>query len=365
MNRSIRFLAMLLACITLLSLLTLAQSGTWAFTGPVVAAGSNASSTLLKDGRVLFAGGNLGGIGVASKSAQLYSPSPNSWSAAANMKAARNWPSATLLADGRVLIVGGSNGKLSGNNLVILKTAEIFDPASGTFNLSGAKMKSARASQSSTLLPNGKVLIAGGMNVYVPRIRWGTCTNTAELYDPATDTFSPAGTMSVPRCGHTATLLPNGKVLVLSGATAELYDSTTNSWSATGSPASSRSGSGVAVLPNGKVLAAGPDASAELYDPVSGSWSATGSPSNTYANGASNPAVLLASGLLLMVGGQSAGGTTGLCELYNPFSGTWSATGSLNSTRLSFTVNGLSDGRVLATDGNLGYQVMSAEIYTP
>lgn len=366
MNRSIRFLVMLLVIFTAVSLTALAQSGTWAFTGPVASAGSNASSTLLQDGRVLFAGGNFGGIGVASKNAQLYSPVTNTWSAATKMRAARNWPTGTLLPDGRVLIVGGSNGKLSGNYLVILKTAELFDPAAGTFTLSAAKMKTARGGQTATLLPNGKVLITGGMNVYMPRIRWGTCTNLAELYDPATDTFSSAGAMSTPRCGHSATLLPNGKVLVVSGTTAELYDWTTNTWSATGSPSVARNGSGVALLANGKVLFAGPVASAELYDPVSGTWSATGSPSNTYANGATNPAVLLLNGKVLMVGGQqSVGGATGLCELYDPVAGTWAPTGSLNSTRLSFTMNLLSDGRVLVTDGNLGYQVMSAEVYTP
>lgn len=114
MKARVRLFAILLLALTSLSLTAAAQSGTWAFTGPVTIGGSNASSTLMRDGRVLFAGGNYGGIGVASSNAQVYTSSTNTWAATRNMKSARNWPTGTLLPDGRVLVAGGSNGKLSG-----------------------------------------------------------------------------------------------------------------------------------------------------------------------------------------------------------------------------------------------------------
>jgi N-acetylneuraminic acid mutarotase len=358
MNRS-RIPVILFACLMAIALplAAFAQgAGTWTYTGPVAKAATNASSTLMQNGKVLVAGGNIGGIGAVYKWAQVYDPNTNTWTATPNMKAARNWSTGTLLPSGMVLLIGGSNGQLNGNNLGILKTAELYDPASGTFTLAAGKMKTARASHTATLLPNGKVLVTGGMNVYVPRIRWGSCTNTAEMYDPASDSWSSAGSMAVVQCGHTATLLQNGKVLIVGGKDAELYDPATNSWTSAGIMNASHSGSAV-LLPNGKVLLAGATVPAELYDPVSGTFTVTGSPANLYG---SNTALLLANGKVLMAGGPS-----GQCELYEPMSGTWSPTGNLNSLRFGFGISLLSDGRVLVTDGSNGYQIMSAEIYTP
>ncbi len=339
-----------------MSLLAWAQSGTWSYTAPVAKAQSNAASTLLQNGKVLVAGGDIGGIGAAVNWAQVYDPAANTWTAASNMKSARDWPTATLLPDGRVLLAGGSNGKLNGNYLGILKTVEVYDPATGTFTPSAAKMATPRAKHSATLLPNGKVLIAGGMNAMVPRIRWGSCTSLAELYDLATDTFSSAGAMATVHCGHNAVLLPNGKVLIVGGKDAELYDPATNSWSSAGTMNAAHAGSAI-LLTDGKVLLTGSTTPAELYDPVSGTFTVTGSPIYLYGY---NTAALLLSGKVLITGGPA-----GQAEIYDPLSGTWSSTGSLNSTRMSFTVTPLSDGRILVTDGQVSYQIMSAEIYTP
>jgi N-acetylneuraminic acid mutarotase len=355
MNLRFRILPLLVSILSL-SLTALAQSGSWALTGPVAKAASDASSTLMQNGKVLVAGGNVGGIGAVFPEAQVYNPATNTWTATPKMKSGRNWPTGTLLPDGRVLMAGGSNGKLSGDKLVILKTAEFYNPATGTFALSGAKMATPRANHTATLLPNGKVLLAGGMNVMVPRIRWGSCTNLAELYDPATDTFSSGGAMAVVHCGHNAVLLPNGKVLVVGGSDAELYDPATNSWSSAGTMNAAHAGSAV-LLANAKVLLAGATVPAELYDPATGTFSVTGSPANLYGY---NTATLLTNGKVLMVGGPA-----GQSELYDPLSGTWSATGTLNTTRFNFAQSLLADGRVLVTDGSFGYQVMSAEIYTP
>lgn len=357
MRSKSRNFAILLVSLTALSFASFAQgSGTWAYTGPVARASSSATSTLMPNGNVLVAGGNIGGIGAVYPWAQVYDPSANIWKATPNMKSGRNLSTGTLLPDGRVLIVGGSNGRLNGDYLGILKTSEFYNPATGTFVLSASKMTTPRANQTATLLPSGKVLVTGGMNVMVPRIRWGSCTNLAEVYDSATDSWSSAGAMSVVHCGHTATLLQNGKVLIVGGTDAELYDPATNGWSSAGTMNASHSGSAV-LLQNGKVLLAGATVPAELYDPASGTFSVTGSPTYLYG---SNTSVLLANGKVLI-----AGGPAGQCELYDPFSGTWSATGTLKTTRYGFALSLLRDGRVLVTDGNFGYQIMSAEIYTP
>ena len=333
-------------------------SGTWALAGPVAKAATGPSSNLLQDGRVLIASGNIGGIGAVFPWAQVYDPVSNTFKATPNMKSPRNGNSGTRLPDGRVLLVGGSNGKLqTGDNLGILKTAELYDPAAGTFTLSAGRMKTARMGPAAVLLPGGKVLVTGGIYQYNVAIRWAGCTNTAELYDPATDSFSSAGTMSAPRCGHTATLLGNGRVLVVSGTTAELYDPATNSWSGTANPALPHTSHSAVVLPDGRVLMAGGTGGAEIYNPASASWSLTGSPANSYG---ANTAVLLATGKVLIVGGPA-----GQSELYDPLSGTWSATASLNTVRFGFGMSLLASGKVLVTDGATSYQIMSAEIYTP
>src|SRR6266566_3979092 len=136
--------------------------------------------------------------------------------------------------------------------------------------------------QTATLLPNGKVLVAGSYPVVVdhpyPHVSY---VASAELYDPASGTWAVTGIPVTGISSRTATLLPNGKVLV-AGASAELYDPASGTWSATGSFGTARDDNTVTLLPNGKVLVAGGSnrvalASAELYDSASGTWAATGS----------------------------------------------------------------------------------------
>jgi phosphatidylserine/phosphatidylglycerophosphate/cardiolipin synthase-like enzyme len=123
------------------------------------------------------------------------------------MSTARYGQTATLLADGRVLIVGGADGS------TVLASAELYDPATGTFSPTGS-LTTARYNHTATLLADGRVLIVGGGSISNGA---GAVLASAELYDPKTSSFSPTGTMSTGRYDHTATLLADGQVLIVGG----------------------------------------------------------------------------------------------------------------------------------------------------
>jgi hypothetical protein len=216
------------------------------------------------------------------------------------------------------------------------------------------------------MLPNGKVLIAGGRGSgYVT-------TNITELYDPALGTWTVTGSLNTARQMHTATLLPNGKVLVAGGvgpgylASAELYDPATGKWTPTGSMNTARFEHTATLLNSGKVLIAGGHnggftlSSAELFDPASGTWTNTGQ-LNTPRYG--HTATLLPSGTVLVAGGNYASHILSSTELYDPPSGTWTNTGSLKTPRQFHTATLLVDGKVLDAGGeNI---LSSAELYDP
>ncbi|MBA3913157.1 MAG: hypothetical protein H0X25_04745 [Acidobacteriales bacterium] len=341
----------------------LQMSGNWTVTGAIAKYATAPSSSVMRDGKVLTAGGNLGGVGAVFPWAQVYDPVANKWTATPDMKSPRNGLSGTTLPSGKVLLAGGSNGG-NGVKLTILTSAELYDPAKNNFTLARGKMAVGRMYHSATLMGNGKVLLAGGINGYYISIRYITCTNTAEVYDPATQTFSSAGTLSAPRCGHTATLLPDGRVMVAGGTdgkillnTADIYDPATNTWTAGANMSVARDYFSAAVLSGGKVLVTGPDTSAEIFDPVSNTWTTAGGTQFTYG---ANAAATLLNGEVLLVGGPA-----GQCELYDPTTGLWNSTGTLNTARWQFGISVLRDGRVLITDGETGFQVGSAELYRP
>jgi len=295
-----------------------------------------------------------------------------SWSFTGSMQQARLYLSATLLTNGQVLIVGGNHRGVPG-----IAQAELYNPATGTFSPTGS-LNTGRYSHSATLLANGKVLIAGG------RGSSGSLAS-AEVYDPATGMFTVTGSLSC-ACGYAATLLPSGKVLFSSGfngtnavTTAELYNPATGTFSLTGSLKVARAGSSSTLLTNGNVLVAGgvfytgtsPNqvphylASAELYNPATGTFSLTGS-LNTARS--SQTATVLNNGNVLLAAGQNDGanaGYLGSAELYNPASGKFTVTGSLNTARILHTAHLLASGKVLIVAGNHFGSIASAELYDP
>ena len=227
-------------------------------------------------------------------------------------------------------------------------------------------------------LLNGKVLVEGGGILEGDR---GIDTPTAELYDPSTGTWTPTGSLNNKRFLHTATLLPDGKVLVAAGAdisggfyfaiaSAELYDPATGTWTVTDSLNTARFSLTATLLPNGKVLAVGGANdvglnSAELYDPASGIWRNTASLNNGHSF---HTATLLPNGMVLVAAGQdSTNHASANAELYDPATGTWTVTGSLNTARYSHTATLLPDGKVLIVAGRTGsnFGDPSAELYDP
>src|SRR5262249_9160406 len=159
-------------------------------------------ATLLNNGMVLIAGGrnNSGPLAIA----ELYDPITGTFAFTSSMTIARTFHTATLLNDGMVLMAGGQN-LLTGPGVGYLATAELYNPAPGTFTATGS-MPNPRSNHTATLLKTGWVLIAGGEN------STGYPLATA-LYDP-TGTFIAGGSLNLARPTHTATLLNNGMVLI-------------------------------------------------------------------------------------------------------------------------------------------------------
>ena len=225
-----------------------------------------------------------------------------------------------------------------------------------TFTLTGA-MKATRAGHTATLLSDGRVLIVGGDSNPLAGSPSGI---TAELYDPTTGSFASTGSMSQAHSFQTATLLNNGKVLIAGGGDAELYDPASGLFALTGAMVVESKFPQAALLPDGRVFVAG-EADAELYDPAAGTFRQAGPYATMGGNYTS--ATLLADGRVLLEG-------DGPAQLYDPASDRFAVTVSLASAGLPglelFTATMLKNGKVLITGGMDGAaRHDSAELYDP
>ncbi len=292
--------------------------------------------------------------------------------------------------NGNVMLAGGGTGNILGAKG--LKTTEIYDLRTMTSG-PGPDMLNPRALHTATVLKDGRVLIAGGVDAGSATSA-GNSVNTCEIYDPATNTYTATGSMGVARAGHAATLLNDGRVLVVAGnkdlsdvikalngmlKTCEIYNPTTGTWSSTSSVAEKVIGPSLTTLANGQVLVAGGArvnffigipigvvsvTRCQLWNPSSGTWTNTGSMKQHRSVHTFNTIRLL-DGRVFIAGGVvvnislpattfAGAKSTDKCEYYNPTSGTWVALPNMSASRLSHTVNEMPNGRVLIAGGATG-----------
>jgi N-acetylneuraminic acid mutarotase len=423
---------------------------TWLAAGVLVAARKGHTATLLPNGKVLITGGT-GFDSMPLATAELYDPNANAGegrsSSTGNLVHARVKHTATLLPSGKVLVTGGQG--LSNGVSAPLDTVELFDPSAnqgaGAWELLETSMGQGRFGHTATLLPSGDVLITGGRgldpnNSLIPLTSTGvyafgngggwtstgslsharayhtatlvsstnstppwkvlvvggegldatnnpTPLNTTEAYDPASQTWSVANSMSgwpSNRSRHAATLLPSGKILVTGGlglnassapealASSLYIDPNLNNgqggWSTTAAT-SKRFDHTATLLPSGEVLIAGGKDQAVLitsvtFDPDAGQWLA---PPTMLSERSRHSATLMPSGAVLIAGGvKSSSETLNTADLYIPETGLWRSTTPMPSARESHAAVLLPSGKVLVVGGRVGNEPLStAIIYDP
>lgn len=347
-------------------------AGSFGSTGPLAKARAWHTATVLPDGRVLVVGGQ-GHDMRRLRSVEVWDPATSASGPTGRLAMVHLAHTATLLPDGRVLVVGGLTKGGSSTS-----EAEVWDPVTGSFESAGALIE-ARAWHTATALADSRVLVFGGEGGggrLVPA--------TAEVWDPATASFAPAGSIPEVRFGHTATALPDGRVLMVIShgdeacecylGAALLWDPAGASFTPTGAPIEVRHFHTATLLPDGRVLVVGGAgegerslASAEVWDPATGSFTPAGSLVEARQR---HDAALLPDGRVLVVAGLGVPGDGGdtpaltSAEIWDPGTGMFSLAGSLTKVRMLHTVTALLDGRVLVLGGAAdGEALASAEVW--
>jgi Kelch motif/Galactose oxidase, central domain len=332
-------------------------------TNPCLGGNDATTAILLPNGTVMAAGGTV--------EPEIYDPVMQAWTAINAPGLATQtvysffsigiYGTVTGLQNGGVLAEGGivyTQGEYVSPPTNSISIGVLYDPTQGSWSLLGSQAH-AGSYAASGVLGNGKVLVTGGLNLFIQQL--------ADLFDPATNTWTPVAPMMHYRQQHTATVLQSGQMLVTGGQTdvfsdvtdtAELYDPASNAWTSAGFMSSPRYQDTATLLPSGKVLVAGGSngtattASAEVYDPTSGTWTVVASMSTPRQ---SQGAAALSNGTVLVVGGLNDASSAvigiGTLEIYDPTSNTWTTSGAMVTTRQSFVLDTLGDGRVLLDGG--------------
>jgi hypothetical protein len=362
-------------------------SQTWETATSMVTARANTLWYLLDDGRALIVGG-LDSAGNPLASAEVYDYLTGNFTlTTGSMSTPRHQHHGAILYTEKALVTGG-RPSASAN---VLNSAELFDPVSGTFTPTGNMLRYRRLHRA-TRLPDGKVLITGGLGGTSNTA--GGFLSAAELYDPATGTFTwttggPTVGLNTARYNHQAIVLYTGKVLIAGGVgsgtpsnvlvrSAELYDPATGTFTTTGDMITGRNSPLLTTLPDGKILVSNghdsvtgttgaPIQSIEIYDPATGIFTGAG---DTLVAQNFNRVTRLDSGKIIFVGGQTTADppvVTDSSELYNHVTGTISSTDSLSTGRRNFAQWSLPHGRILVAGGYdaSGAVLSSAELYTP
>jgi hypothetical protein len=302
---------------------------------------ANAAAIRLRDGRVLICGGTATGeVGGVLSSAELYDPVARTFMPTGSMTVPRAGQTITMLRDGRVLLTGGVQNAGFRSQL---SSAEIYDPSAGTFSATGS-MSTPREGDTATMLRDGRVLIVGGSANGVQTL------SSAEIYDPSSGTFSRTGHLNQPRVAHVAALLGTGKVLIAGG--------------------------GRGGMPGGYISYD----TAEMYDPATRSFTAMHAHMKSDRVGAA--AIKLNDGRVLIVGGKSGRIMTSrlrnlssltplnTAEIFDPESGTFIKTGDMSAPHYLATATMLNNGDVLVVGGwtirgPLVVGMRDAELYRP
>jgi hypothetical protein len=345
--------------------------GTWSATGSMAVNRGDHTATVLSDGRVLVVGGTQTYNAVAS--AELYDPKTRTWSSAGSLPMPSWGHTATLLPNGKVLVVGGSRS--DGYHLASTSSTELYDPQTNSW-YAAASMGTPRSFHTATLLPDGRVLIVGGVEATTDMS--GKVLASAEVYDPALNAWSRTAPLSAGRAKHVAVLLSNHQVLVIGGITsaagysgasnstrtAELYDPSTQTWSPAASMRYARILPIGLLLPDGRVLVVGDQGvsehTAEVFNPTNGRWSSIPTPAVGRAEAVG---FQLHDGTVLVAGGL---GQTSV-QAFDWRHDAWSSVGNLSSIRASATASILPGGQVLVAGGfgRLSIPWASAELYDP
>lgn len=255
-------------------------------------------------------------------------PPVGEWTSWPDLSGIRGTATTTVLEDGRVLVAGGGVGNIP------VASAELIDPASGESSATG-ELNIARRGARAVLLDDGRVLVSGGFAE-------GDLLASTEVYDPAAGTWAEVAAMATGRLGHTLTLLPDGRVLATGGSTPGAEE----------------------VAVGGQTVT--PDDSVEVYDPATDTWSEAGNLSSPRFE---HTATAIDGGKVLVLGGTGPEGVLSSAEIYDPAASVATGAGNLNRARTNHAAARMADGRVFVAGGaggaNGDQSLTSAEIFDP